>query len=114
MFKSIAFLCLLASTGLVSSEQIYEGLSNSFKPDWWQSEIIYQIYVRSFKDSNGDGVGDLNGQYIQPGSHLNFCRCTYIIFRKAMQSKMNALKILKNMIQTFYFFFKLRIKNSYV
>ncbi len=29
--------------------------------DWWKSSVIYQIYPKSFKDSNGDGIGDLVG-----------------------------------------------------
>ena len=28
---------------------------------WWKEAIIYQIYTKSFNDTNGDGIGDLRG-----------------------------------------------------
>ena len=31
------------------------------KKDWWKSAVIYQIYPRSFQDTNGDGLGDFQG-----------------------------------------------------
>src|SRR5579862_6787785 len=30
-------------------------------PDWWKHTVFYEIYPRSFADSNGDGIGDLKG-----------------------------------------------------
>src|ERR1044072_4104385 len=35
--------------------------SHSAAAPWWKHAVIYEIYPRSFQDSNGDGIGDLNG-----------------------------------------------------
>src|SRR4051812_28539843 len=29
--------------------------------DWWRTAVVYQVYLRSFADGNGDGIGDLAG-----------------------------------------------------
>ena len=36
-------------------------VASAKKLDWWKETVVYQLYPRSFQDSNGDGVGDLRG-----------------------------------------------------
>jgi len=61
-----AGLCVVLSSGwappvLGQSQATAHHSSPANLENWWKNAVIYEIYPRSFQDSNGDGIGDLNG-----------------------------------------------------
>lgn len=54
----IVFLSILSCKHEIN---INQSLITDPAETWWKEAIVYQIYPRSFKDTNGDGIGDLQG-----------------------------------------------------
>lgn len=56
-------LCLACTASFARAQMVQQKTTQQkdTERNWWQNAVIYEIYPRSFQDTNGDGVGDLNG-----------------------------------------------------
>ena len=62
IFRMFVLAVCLAATGLAAQmTAVASGSVPTVDNTWWKHAVIYEIYPRSFQDSNGDGIGDLNG-----------------------------------------------------
>ncbi len=59
-------LAFILGAGMLAAQKASSSESTAQQPasnleNWWKNAVIYEIYPRSFQDTNGDGIGDLNG-----------------------------------------------------
>jgi len=68
--KAVTILVLTLIAGLIPADSTAENAAGQPDHPWWRHAVFYEIYPRSFADSNNDGIGDLNGIT----SHLDYLK----------------------------------------
>src|ERR1700733_14552673 len=61
LYRHFILPCLLAAGCLPGISQERRQPADAGGHSWWRPSVIYEVYPRSFADSNNDGFGDLNG-----------------------------------------------------
>ena len=70
-FFALFFLMIFSSCTVQSKKkESNQTATDTLNKKWWKEAVVYQIYPRSFQDTNGDGVGDLKGII----SHLDYVK----------------------------------------
>lgn len=57
----MGFILSLMSLSIFSAWCLPSEVKKTVSQPWWKEAVFYEVYIRSFNDSDGDGIGDLNG-----------------------------------------------------
>src|SRR6201996_5813600 len=61
VIQALLYGAVSAQTPTAGPNTFRAAATPSSDQTWWKHAVVYEIYPRSFQDSNGDGIGDLNG-----------------------------------------------------
>ena len=75
LFAGMAMLILVFASGPSPTESLRLA-QGGLQENWWNDRVFYEVFIRSFQDSDGDGIGDIQGlidrlDYLNDGDSRN-------------------------------------------